>query len=159
MHRIFFSFYSLRFKEKVSALPIEDAERKNELEGTTAAPDQLFTELECIRGECVWVKITPLSFSKAPTLFEHFPASTATAVQRSCETQPAARCSAAFVFGSILYPLSSSFACMEMTARGVAWWKMVVMILTSAEQNRECWTCKLPKYGIKCRVRFWQSAV
>lgn len=97
----------------MSALPIEDAERKNELEGTTAAPDQLFTELECIRGECVWVKITPLSFSKAPIVFEHFPASTATAVQRSCETQPAARCSAAFVFGSILYPLSSSFFCIH----------------------------------------------
>lgn len=86
-------------------MPIEDAERKNELEGTTAAPDQLFTELECIRGECVWVKTTPLSFSKAPTDFEHFPASTDTAVKP-------------FVLGSILYPLSSPSAHMEMTVRG-----------------------------------------
>lgn len=39
---LFFSFYSFKVK-KVSALPREEAERKNELEGTSAAPDHIFT--------------------------------------------------------------------------------------------------------------------
>lgn len=107
----------------MSALPIEDAERKNELEGTTAAPDQLLTELECIRGECVWVKGTSHSFNKAPALSEHFPASTDTAVQCSSETHPAAH---AALLALCLVAFCTEFS-FHIGGSDGAGWKMAVI--------------------------------
>lgn len=73
MHRgfsFFIFFFFLFFKvKKVSALPREDAERKNELEGTSAAPDHIFTCLSVSEVSVYGWKLTFLLISKAPALF------------------------------------------------------------------------------------------
>lgn len=76
-------------------------------------------KLECVRGECLRVKITFLLFGKAPTLFvkhfrEHlycFPTSVRSkARQNRFKTQPVVRWSGEFIFGSILYLLNPRVA-------------------------------------------------